>query len=372
MVEVRLERVTKRFGVARHEVTAVEGASFTVGEGEFLALVGPSGCGKTTILRLIAGFDRPDEGEILFDGRSVLGEPPEARRVGMVFQNYALFPHMTVAGNIAYGLRSWRGQERQRRVKELLELVDLEGLEHRSPGELSAGQRQRAALARALAPEPQLLLLDEPLSALDAKLRERLRLEIRRLQRQLGITTIYVTHDQEEALALADLVAVMNSGKIEQVGSPREVYHRPATEFVASFIGRGNLLEGRVSSVSGERVELELIPSGLRVSLSTDGAFQFQPGQMAKLLIRPERIRLGARPDDSLENKLRGRLKGLEFLGDSSWAYLDLGGQELRVKLEMAPGPGLVEGQEVELSFASSDCYLIPPRGPGSAPERGG
>ncbi len=363
MVEVRLEGVTKRFG----EVTAVEGASFSVGEGGFLTLVGPSGCGKTTILRLIAGFDRPDEGEILFDGRSVLQEPPEARRVGMVFQNYALFPHMTVAGNIAYGLRSWRGQERQqRRVKELLELVGLEGLEHRSPGELSAGQRQRAALARALAPEPRLLLLDEPLSALDAKLRERLRLEIRRLQRQLGITTIYVTHDQEEALAISDLVAVMNSGRIEQVGSPKEVYHRPATEFVASFIGRGNLLEGKVSSVNGERVELWLIPSGPKISVRV-AAGTVQSGQEVKLLIRPERIRL----DGSLENKLRGRLKGIEFLGDSSWAYLDLGGQELRVKLEEAPGPA--EGQEVvELSFASSDCYLILPRGAGSAPERGG
>lgn len=365
MVEVRLTGVTKRFG----EVTAVDRASFAVGEGQFLALVGPSGCGKTTILRLIAGFERPDEGDILFDGRSVLGLPPEARRVGMVFQNYALFPHMTVAENIAYGLRSRRGGDKRKRVEELLRLVGLEGLERRSPGELSAGQRQRAALARALAPEPRLLLLDEPLSALDAKLRERLRLEIRRLQRELGITTIYVTHDQEEALAISDLVAVMNQGRIEQVGSPQEVYHRPETEFVASFIGRGNLLEGVVTEVGDGRLVVRLAPQGPEIELAIS-AFRYRAGQGVKLLIRPERLRL----DASLENRLRARLKGIEFLGDSSWAYLDWSGQELRVKLEGAPD--LAEGQEVELSFASGDCYLIPSPsrspGPGPAPGRGG
>jgi thiamine transport system ATP-binding protein len=366
MVEVRLEGVTKRFG----EVLAVDEASFAVGEGEFLALVGPSGCGKTTILRLIAGFERPDSGEILFDGKSVLGLPPEARRVGMVFQNYALFPHMTVAENIAYGLRGRRRTDHRKRVEELLRLVGLEGLEQRSPGELSAGQRQRAALARALAPEPRLLLLDEPLSALDAKLRERLRLEIRRLQRELRVTTIYVTHDQEEALAISDLVAVMSSGRIEQVGSPWEVYNRPGTEFVASFIGRGNLLEGVVTEVSARGIEVRLMPQGpeIVVSAGAGESSRYLAGQAAKLLIRPERIRL----DGSLENRLRARLKGVEFLGDSSWAYLDWAGQELRVKLAGATGPA--EGEEVELSFASSDCYLIPisPRPPGSAPGHGG
>ena len=366
MVEVRLERVTKRFG----EVLAVGDISFTVAEGEFLTLVGPSGCGKTTILRLIAGFERPDAGEILFDNRSVLALPPEARRVGMVFQNYALFPHMSVEQNIAYGLRSHRGIDRKRRVRELLELIDLTGLERRNPAELSAGERQRVALARALAPEPKLLLLDEPLSALDAKLRERLRLEIRRLQRRLGITTIYVTHDQEEALAISDRVAVMSTGWIEQLGTPREVYHRPATEFVASFIGRGNLLAGVVTAAGAGRIQVRLVPEGPEIAMvevEGEGAGEgYHVGQEVKLLIRPERIRL----DGSLENRLHGKLGGVEFLGDSWWAYLDCGGAELRVKLP-ALSPELEEGQELELSFSPGDCHLIAPSGPRGAWCRG-
>ncbi|MCR4404458.1 MAG: ABC transporter ATP-binding protein [Candidatus Acetothermia bacterium] len=350
MVEVRLARVRKSF----NSVLAVDDVSFTVAEGEFLALVGPSGCGKTTILRLIAGFERPDAGDILFSGRSVLALPAERRRVGMVFQNYALFPHMTVAGNVGYGLRFRPGSDRRARVAELLRLVDLAGLEDRSPAELSAGQRQRAALARTLAPEPQLLLLDEPLSALDAKLRERLRLEIRRLQRQLRITTIYVTHDQEEALAISDRVAVMNSGRIEQLGTPQEVYARPATAFVASFIGRGNLLSGEISEIESGKLVVRLLPQGPAVAVAAEATADCLPGEQVKFLIRPERIKLGA----GLANRLRGRLKGVEFLGDAIWAYLDCAGNELRVKL--APGDlAVAEGEEVEVSFSPSDCYLL-------------
>jgi len=349
MVEVRLEGVTKRFG----EVLAVEGISFTAREGEFLTLVGPSGCGKTTILRLIAGFEQPDFGEILFDNRSVLALPPEARRVGMVFQNYALFPHMSVAQNIAYGLRFHRGIDRRERVRELLELVDLSSLEGRNPAELSAGERQRVALARALAPEPKLLLLDEPLSALDAKLRERLRYEIKRLQRRVGITTVYVTHDQEEALAISDRVAVMSAGRIEQLGTPLEVYSEPTTEFVAGFIGHGNLLEGVVTAAGGEMVKVRLLPDGPEIAVTTKEGYH--AGQEVIVLIRPERIRL----DSSRENKLRGRLRGMEFLGDSWWAYLDCGSGEVRVKLP-ALDSGLSEGQELVLSFSPEDLHLIP------------
>ena len=352
MIEVKLDRVKKRFS----SVLAVDGVSFTAPAGEFLTLVGPSGCGKTTVLRLIAGFERPDAGDILFSGKSVLALPPERRRVGMVFQNYALLPHMTVAANVAYGLRFRDGVDKRARVRELLELVDLVGLEERSPAELSAGQRQRAALARTLAPEPQLLLLDEPLSALDAKLRERLRLEIKRLQRQLKITTIYVTHDQEEALAISDRVAVMNSGRIEQLGAAQEVYSRPATEFVASFIGRGNLLAGSISRISAGVLGVLLLPNGPQIEIATDRATDHALGEEVKLLIRPEQIRLG----QALENRLRGRVRGQEFLGDAFWAYLDCAGDELRVKLP--PGmPLLGEGDELEVSFSPLDCYLLPP-----------
>ncbi len=365
MVQVELREVSKRFG----RVVAVDGVSFIAHEGELLALLGPSGCGKTTILRLIAGFEQPDTGDILFDGRSVLGLPPEARRVGMVFQNYALFPHMTVAGNIAYGLRFRRGIDRRRRVRELLELVGLEGLERRRPEELSAGQRQRVALARALAPEPRVLLLDEPLSALDAKLRERLRLEVKRLQRKLNITTIYVTHDQEEALAIADRVAVMSPGRIEQLGSPEEVYHKPKTEFVARFIGQGNLLAGEVIAVEPGRAAVRL-RSGevVWVQVATDS----KPiqGEAVYLLIRPERLRLAAIAESEAEsqakgkgrgreNRLQGRLRDREFLGDASLLHIALlDGEEVRLKV--LGEPQLQSGQKVGLHFSPEEAHLIP------------
>jgi thiamine transport system ATP-binding protein len=353
MTEVRLERVTKRFG----GTVAVKEVSFTAFEGGFLALVGPSGCGKTTTLRLIAGFEQPDSGDILFDGRGILGKPPEARHVGMVFQNYALFPHMSVEANIAYGLRSRHRAARKERVSELLRLVDLEGLQRRDPTELSSGQRQRAALARALAPVPKLLLLDEPLSALDAKLRERLRLEIRQLQRQVGVTTIYVTHDQEEALAISDRIAVISRGRIEQLGEPYDIYNRPTTEFVASFIGHGNLLPGVITRVGEGKIKARLATGGPEITL--EAAEGYHVGQRIKLLVRPERIRL----DGSFANRLRGQLRGVEFLGDALWAYLNCSGSELRVKLPPL-NPRLEEGQEIELSFSSEDCHIIPTSDP--------
>lgn len=261
----------KRFG----SVTAVQDLSLAVKDGELLAIVGPSGCGKTTLLRIIAGLERPDQGRVFIQGKDVTSLPPERRDVGFVFQQFALFPNMTVAANVEYGLKRKRvpAPERARRVAEMLSMVGLRGLERRRPDQLSAGQQQRVALARALAPRPNTLLLDEPLSALDAAIRERLREELRETQRRLGITTILVTHDQEEAMAIADRVAVMNDGRLEQVGTPWELYHQPRTRFVAGFIGRGNFLSGQVDAAGALFPGLGRIPNDVFSELlnSEDG-----------------------------------------------------------------------------------------------------
>jgi thiamine transport system ATP-binding protein len=240
MVSVRLENVEKRWDEFRLKIDSLE-----VRDGELLVLLGPSGCGKTTTLRIIAGFERPDSGTVLFEEKDVTDLPPYERGIGIVFQDYALFPHMTVFENVAFGLemRGLSKSEVERKARWAIDLVGLSGLENRYPEQLSGGQQQRVALARALVVEPEVLLLDEPLSNLDAKIRERLRGEIRRIQRELGTTTIYVTHDQEEAMAISDRIAVMNVGTVEQVGKPLELYYHPKTEFVASFLGTGNILE---------------------------------------------------------------------------------------------------------------------------------
>src|SRR5919197_3516635 len=266
-MRITLREVTKRFGAA----TAVDGLSLEIAPGELVALVGGSGCGKTTTLRLVAGFERPDTGEVRFDDRVVNDVPPARRGVGIVFQSYALFPTMTVAENIAFGLRvaGWPALKTYERVAEMVALSRLGGLEGRYANQLSGGQQQRVALARALARRPEILLLDEPLSALDAKIRLRLRGEIRKIQQGLGITTLYVTHDQEEALSIADRIAVMRNGRIEQVGRPEEIYARPRTDFVADFIGVSNLLACRVVSAREGVVEWE--GERLRIALDLDG-----------------------------------------------------------------------------------------------------
>lgn len=282
-MSLELAGLTKRFG----DVTAVDGVDLRVAEGELLAIVGPSGCGKTTLIRMIAGLEAPDAGRVMIRGNDATLLPPERRNVTIVFQNFALFPQMSVAENVAYGLR-WRRlarAERERRVDELLDLVGLSELRHRRPHQLSAGQQQRAALARALAPQPETLLLDEPLSALDADLRERLRLEIRRIQKELGITTILVTHDQEEALGIADRVAVMNRGRLAQVGEPWEIYDAPATPFVAQFIGKGVLIPATLTAEGANLGSLGRVPPS-QVPESVREAGE------ALVLIRPEGIRL--------------------------------------------------------------------------------
>ena len=240
MVDLELDGVTKTYAGA----AALRDVSLSISEGEFFTLVGPSGCGKTTTLRLVAGLETPTEGVVRFDGTDVSGVPTEDRDVGVVFQNYALFPHMTVRENVAYGLKFGgppAGTTVDERVGDLLEMMDIAGMGDRDPDNLSGGQQQRVALARALAPEPDVLLLDEPMSALDARLREQLRRSVKRVQKELGVTTVYVTHDQEEALAVSDRVAVMNGGRVEQVGTPQDVYRRPETEFVATFVGDNNV-----------------------------------------------------------------------------------------------------------------------------------
>ena len=262
-VDVELRGVTKRFG----EVRAVDALDLEVQHGEFLSLLGPSGCGKTTTLRLIAGFEQPDEGEVLIDGRNVAGLPPYRRNVNTVFQSYALFPHLTVLENVGYGLKQ-RGHgrsERRRRAQDALELVRLADLGGRKPKQLSGGQQQRVALARALVMEPKVLLLDEPLGALDLKVRKQLQIELKRIQQEIGITFVYVTHDQEEALAMSDRVAVMSGGRIEQLGPPREIYDAPASAFVADFIGETNFIRrnGHVVALRPEQIELGGGPAGL-------------------------------------------------------------------------------------------------------------
>src|SRR4051794_32421727 len=246
---ISIRDVTKRFG----DVTAVDDLTLDIREGEFLTLLGPSGCGKTTTMRMVAGFEEPDEGDILLRGEEVVGVPPNKRHVNMCFQNYALFPHMDVQQNIEYGLKLKKvgKDDRARKVQEMLSIVRLEGYEPRRPGQLSGGQQQRVALARALVNEPAALLLDEPLGALDVKLRKQMQLELKRIQHELGTTFVYVTHDQDEALAMSDRIAVMNRGRVEQLGTPREIYERPRTAFVADFIGSLNTIDLRIDELVG-------------------------------------------------------------------------------------------------------------------------
>jgi spermidine/putrescine transport system ATP-binding protein len=288
---VELRAVSKRFGTVR----AVDAVSLTVQSGEFLTLLGPSGCGKTTLLRLVAGFESPDAGTVWLGGTDVTREPPYRRDVNQVFQSYALFPHLTVRDNIAFGLRMQRLEASAiaARVAEAVRLVSLDGCEDRRPHELSGGQRQRVALARALAPRPAVLLLDEPLSALDARLRRTMQAELKRLQRQLGTTFVFVTHDQEEALTLSDRIAVIHDGRVEQCGTGPELYHRPASAFVAEFLGQANLLEAELLDPASGAVRLRL-DAGVVLALPAGGG-SVRAGR-ARVSIRPEQIELGRVP----------------------------------------------------------------------------
>ena len=307
---VELRGVVKRYG----EVTAVQEATLLIGEGEFFSLLGPSGCGKTTTLSLIGGFVEPDAGEILIQGRAMVGTPPHRRPVNTVFQSFALFPHMTVAENIAFGLRMRRtpAPEIRRRVEGMLELTSLHGLGERRPSQLSGGQQQRVALARALVNQPAVLLLDEPLGSLDLKLRRQMQLELSRIQREVGITFVYVTHDQEEAMTMSDRIAVMDGGRVVQVGSPQDIYETPVSRFVADFIGSSNVLAGRVIEAGEAAVAVQLA-GGERVRIPrTPG---LRAGLVASVVVRPDRIEVtdGAVPEGW--NALGGRVVKVSYLG---------------------------------------------------------
>src|ERR1700675_4982871 len=325
-MKIRIDGVVKRFGAA----TAVDHADLTVEDGELFTLLGPSGCGKTTLLRLLAGFVEADAGEIRFGDRVVSGLPPYARNIGMVFQNYALWPHMTVAENVSYGLRIRKipSAEVRARLDEGLRKVNLTGLESRYPGQLSGGQQQRVALARALVLEPDILLLDEPLSNLDAKIRVQVRAEIRQLQQALRITTIYVTHDQEEALSLSDRVAVMKDGRVLQVGAPKELYERPRTRFVADFVGTNNLVAVEVL----ERRDHELI---VRTAIGQLRAIPNGPvGDRCVLAIRPENVAISAGAATNEGNVVRGRVSFVAYLGSALRYDVEAGqGQVLKADI---------------------------------------
>ncbi len=326
---IRFENVVKRFG----EFTAVDHVSLDIYEREFFALLGPSGCGKTTLMRMLAGFEEPTEGRVTLAGQDLAGVPPYRRPVNMMFQSYAPFPHMNVADNIAFGLKQDKmGKgDIDARVEEMLKLVKLEKFAKRKPHQLSGGQRQRVALARSLAKRPKLLLLDEPLGALDKKLREETQFELMDLQMQLGMTFLIVTHDQEEAMTVADRIAVMNHGELMQVAPPAAIYEQPASRYVADFIGEVNLIEGRISATGADstRLSSEVTPHPLVVAQ----AVAAQPGDTACVAIRPEKLRISLdQPADTSENCFQGEIWDIGYLGDLSIYHVELAcGQRIKV-----------------------------------------
>jgi thiamine transport system ATP-binding protein len=359
VTRVTLDGVRKSYA----DTDAVAGIDLDVADGEFFTLVGPSGCGKTTTLRLLAGFEEPTAGTVRFDGEAMTGVPPEDREVGVVFQNYALFPHLSLRENVAYGLKFHDppdGQSPDERVADLLDLVDLSGLGDRDPGELSGGQQQRVALARALAPGPRLLLLDEPMSALDAQLRERLRLQVKEIQSELGITTVYVTHDQEEALSVSDRVAVLRDGRVEQVGAPREVYRRPATRFVASFVGDNNLFDGRVVGADDSRVAVRVGDRQFAVARdSLDDGVSVRSGEAVTLCVRPEHLRVVGDTSDGdadtagTTNRFPASVRESEFLGATTRVHCEWDGRPVVLGHDDA-----LSG-DVTLAFAPENARLL-------------
>lgn len=352
---ISIRNVTKEFG----GIAAVDNASIEIAANEFFAVLGPSGCGKTTLLRMLAGFETPTTGEILIDGVDVSTMAPNRRPVNMVFQSYAVFPHMTVLANVGYGLKvtGVPAAETRQRAEEALEMVQLAHLGERKPDQLSGGQRQRVALARALVKRPKVLLLDEPMSALDAKLREQMQLELTRLQEEVGITFVIVTHDQDEALSMADRIAVMQSGRVEQIATPELLYESPNSRFVADFIGKVNLLEGQVAGASDQAVAVDVAHLG-KVTVPHSGHAQ---GRVS-LAVRPEKIRMTAdRPDSSL--LVQGRIVDWAYYGDAS-----------HIRVQPASGPPMsvtvqnetrstVEsgdvGDQVWLSWRAEDTLIL-------------
>ena len=358
MAEIRLEKVTKRF----KETVAVDDLSLTVNDGEFFSLLGPSGCGKTTTLRMIGGFERPTSGRVFLGGDDVTDVPPYKRNVNTVFQSYALFPHLDVFENVAFGLkrRKVSGAEIQSRAIEMLKLVRMEGYEKRKVTQLSGGQQQRVALARALVNEPQVLLLDEPLGALDLKLRKEMQLELKRIQSDVGITFIYVTHDQDEAMTMSDRIAVMNAGRIDQLGSPEEVYELPATAFVASFLGASNLLSGELQTVDGDLAKVRLT-AGIVVSVpskrlsGTSGPIEIG--------VRPEKLQLVSGTSDGAHpNVLEGRVVASSYTGISTSYQIETSDGTVLVAYEQNVAGATArigEGDHVRLTWAPQHTFVV-------------
>ncbi len=349
---MELTNIHKEFA----KFTAVEDFNLNVDKGEFVSFLGPSGCGKTTTLRMIAGFEKPTRGHITIDGKDITNVPANKRNIGMVFQSYALFPNLSVANNIGFGLKvsGQSGSIIKQRVGEMLELIRMSEFANRYPYQLSGGQQQRVALARAIAIRPQVLLMDEPLSALDAKIRITLRQEIRAIQRQLGITTIYVTHDQEEALSISDRIVVMSRGRMEQVGTPLDIYNAPQTRFVASFVGTLNLLDAQVVDARGGRIKID--GQEIEVGQQLVGA---QVGKAVSVAIRPEAITINGKTA-SLGNHLNGAVDDVSFLGSVVRVRVRLETQH--VNFDSFNNPNLVPpaiGQAVSLNFMPEACMVV-------------
>lgn len=351
-VAITLDSITKRFG----EFIAVNDVSLRIEKGQLFFLLGPSGCGKTTLLRTIAGFYEPSTGTLKFDDRNVTRLSPEKRNVGMVFQSYALWPHMTVAENVEFGLKNRKVERaaRRDRVERALDLVRMTDQAPKRPGQLSGGQQQRVALARALVVEPDVLLLDEPLSNLDAKLRADMRREIRRLCTQTGITSVYVTHDQDEALSMADAMAVMNRGQLEQVGHPRDVYEHPSTAFVAGFLGPANFLEARIAGHEGDATLLETKAGPLR---STYQIPNNKNDSQVLCMVRPSAFR---RADAASANRLEGEHVETMYFGETAQHYIALPGGEVVRYVEMRPRQEPKAGDRITLEVEPADVVVLP------------
>ncbi len=359
MAFIEIQNLFKRF----KDVVAINRIQLEVNQGELLTLLGPSSCGKTTTLRCIAGLEKPEEGDIVIDGQSMLSEgfvQPSKRGIGMVFQNYAVWPHMKVFNNIVYGLKLQKlsRQSIQEKAQKVLELVGLEGLEDRYPAQLSGGQQQRVALARALVTNPKLLLLDEPLSNLDAKLREELRFEIKSLVRRMGITSVYVTHDQAEAMVISDRIAVMDSGNVVQIGTPNEIYEKPANKFVADFIGTMNFISGEIVQALQETdtiyVRTEI---GEKMLCKMSGEKEILPGEKVYASIRPEDVEVFTDPPQTRENLFRGTIAHKAYLGNFLFFFVNI--NDTMIRVQVPHHMPQEEGEELYLFLNPEKCMIL-------------
>ncbi len=360
------KNLTKSFG----QVAAVKELNLEVAKGTFITFLGPSGCGKTTTIRLIAGLEEPTEGELFIDGKLMSGKssivPPEKRNMGMVFQSYAIWPHLNVFENVAFPLKmkKWPNARINKRVQEMLSLVGLEGLGERRSTQLSGGQQQRVALARAIAPEPSILLLDEPLSNLDSKLRESMRFELRSLQKKVGITAVYVTHSQDEALTMSDLIVVMKDGKVQQVGTPLEIYHEPKNKFVAGFIGIANFLKGeKLDDLQG--YENYKLSNGCVISAKNEKINPGKVGQNSEIVVRPENIVLRNKDVNQDElpsgmNLLEGKIRGKSFSGNLVEYLVAVPGLPATIRVQSNPSLIFYLDQDIEILFSRNESYVLP------------